>query len=177
MKKLILVCGANGIGKSTACRNLIEILPASAYIDSDYCRYMNPFSFQEDEVTVVVSNIATMMMNYFGLNTIENVVFQYGFHGVRRQIFKKILALLNERGIEYAFCPIILECSVEENMRRMQLDNRSPERITSAMANTRRIYDELCYPRINTTHLSPRETASKMKELVEKWDFEMKAMF
>jgi len=32
VKKLILVCGANGIGKLTACKNLIEIFTSSAYI-------------------------------------------------------------------------------------------------------------------------------------------------
>ena len=177
MKKLILVCGANGIGKSTACRNLIEILPSSAYIDSDYCRYMNPFSFQEEEVAAVVSNISNMMKNYFGLRTIENVIFQYGFHGVRKQIFRKILASLDESGIEYAFCPIILECNLEENMRRMQHDNRSPERINSAITKTRGIYDEMCYPRIDTTQLSPEETALKIKEIVDDCDSGTKALF
>ena len=167
MKKLILVCGANGIGKSTACKRLIEILPSSAYIDSDYCRYMSPFSFSTGEMAVVVSIISNMMINYFSLSTINNVIFQYGFHGLRRQTFNRILALLDENGIKYKFCPILLECSLEENMRRMQNDNRDSERINRAIVNTRNIYDEFCYPTIDVTQLSPEETASKMKKIIE----------
>ena len=177
MKRLILVCGANGIGKSTACRNLVEIFPPSAYIDSDYCRFMNPFSFSKEEVAVVVSNISNMMINYFKLDTIGNVIFQYGFHGVRRQIFKEILALLDENRIEYEFCPIILECSLEENIRRMQNDGRDSERINRAIENTRDIYDELPYPRINVTHLSPEQTAFKIKEMLEKHTFSTRYRF
>jgi len=173
MKRLILVCGANGIGKSTACKNLVEIFPSSAYIDSDYCRYMSPFSFSKEEMAVVVSNISNMMINYFKLSTINNVIFQYGFHGVRRQIFNDILFLLNESNIKYEFCPIILECSLEENIRRMQNDCRDLERINRAIANTISIYDELCYPRIDTTKLSPEETAIKMKKTIEDYDFGM----
>ena len=173
MKKLILVCGANGIGKSTACKNLVEIFQSSAYIDSDYCRYMNPFSFHKEEVAVVVSNISNMMINYFKLNTINNVIFQYGLHGVRRQMFKEILALLDKNSIKYEFCPIILECNLEENIRRMQNDNRDSERINRAITNTRNIYDDLSYPRINVTQLSSQETAIKIKEIIEDYDFGM----
>ena len=171
MKRLILVCGANGIGKSTACKHLVEIFPASAYIDSDYCRYMNPFSFSQEEVDVVVSNISNMMINFFRLATINNVIFQYGFHGVRKQIFKEILLQLDKNGIVYEFCPVILVCSLEENIRRMRNDNRDAERIDRAIANTRAIYDELDYPRIDVTQLSPQKTAGKIKEIIENHDF------
>ena len=168
MKKLVLVCGANGIGKSTACKNLVEVFPSSAYIDSDYCRYMNPFSFREEEIKVIVSNISNMMINYFELSTIDNVIFQYGFHGVRKQIFNEILGVLDKQQIKYEFCPILLTCSLEENIRRMQNDNRDSERINRAITNTRSIYDELNYPRLNITQLSPEEIAIKMKEIIEK---------
>ena len=167
MKKLILVIGANGIGKSTACKALVAIFPSSSYIDSDYFRYMNPFSFSREEIAVIVSNISTIMIKYFNLSTINNVIFQYGFHGVRKQIFEAILSVLDENEIEYEFCPILLECDLEENIRRMKNDNRDSDRINRALENTRNIYDDLPYPRINTTLLSPEETANEMKKIIE----------
>ena len=158
MKNLILICGANGIGKSTACKVLNERLFYSSFIDSDYCRYMNPFSFSEEKIQIVISNISTMMINYFRCSTVEYVIFQYGFHGVRKQIFSSILDILSSQNIVYNFCPIILQCDIEENIRRMKNDNRDEERIQSAIEKTRSIYDEYDYPKIDITNLSVDET-------------------
>ena len=166
MKKLILVCGANGVGKSTACKALTKKLPKSAFIDSDYCRYMNPFSFTNEEINIVVSNISTMMINYFRCSSIENIIFQYGFHGVRKQIFASILNKITQNGIEYLFCPIILFCELEENIRRMRNDYRDEERIQRAIEKTRSIYGEHDYPKIDTTLLSAEDTAERMVDVI-----------
>lgn len=166
MKRLILICGANGIGKSTACKLLNERLDGSAFIDSDYCRCMNPFSFSKEEIEVVISNISNMMINYFRLDTINNVIFQYGFHGARKQIFDRILEQLNENGIIFEFKPIILGCELEENIRRMQHDNRGADRIRRGVINTRTIYDEYDYPRIDTTSLDVPQTVDRIMQIL-----------
>jgi len=167
LKRLILICGANGIGKSTACKQLNEKLPRSAYIDSDYCRQMNPFSFTDEEIQIIISNISTMMVNYFRCTTIDNVIFQYGFHGVRKQIFASILDVLSAYNITYHFCPIILCCELDENLRRMKNDNRNKEQILRAIEKTRDIYDDYNYPKIDSTHLSIDETVSKIMDVLK----------
>lgn len=166
MKNLILVCGPNGVGKSSACKALIELLPNSAFIDSDYCRYMNPFRFSEEDIRIVVSNISTLMVNYFTCSTMENVIFQYGFHGPRRQIYARILSVLDQKEIAYRSCPIILTCDQAENIRRMRRDGRDPERIARAIEKTRSLYDEYDYPRIDGTNLSITETASAIRTVL-----------
>lgn len=162
MKKLILICGPNGVGKSTACRALTERMENTAYVDSDWCRCMHPFSFTDETVGIVASNMLTMLTNYFRCSYIENVVFQYGFHGVRRLIFDDVLAGLHAAGIEYAFRPVILDCSEEENVRRMTRDGRDGERIERAVRNTREIYEQYDYPRIDTTRLTAEETVDRI---------------
>jgi len=47
-KKLIFVCGPNGVGKSTACLELLHQLDNSAYVDSDWCSAWNPFVHNEE---------------------------------------------------------------------------------------------------------------------------------
>lgn len=42
MKKLIFICGANGIGKTTISRQLLYNIEDSAYVDSDAMRMINP---------------------------------------------------------------------------------------------------------------------------------------
>jgi cytidylate kinase len=169
MKRLILVCGANGIGKSTACRSLAQALDYSAYIDSDWCRVMHPFTFNPETIHIIKSNIVAMMTNYFQSSFIENVIFQYGFHGPRKQIFSEILKELDNHGISYQFCPILLKCDAPENIARMKKDGRDEERIQRALQNTRDIYDIYDYPCIDTTHLSVSQTVDQMLKILSEY--------
>lgn len=43
MKRLIVIIGPNAVGKTTAAKCLVEKLPQTAYVDSDWCRCKNPF--------------------------------------------------------------------------------------------------------------------------------------
>lgn len=42
-KKLIFICGPNGVGKSTTGGELISHIDNSAFVDSDLCALRNPF--------------------------------------------------------------------------------------------------------------------------------------
>ena len=158
MKKLILICGANGVGKSTAGAELLKRLPASAYVESEYCRMMNPFEFTDETAGVITDNILSMIWNYFNCSAVRHVILTYGFHGRRKQIFEKVIAELR-RKTEFEFCPVILTCSEDENIRRMEGDGRDSERIERALRNTRGIYDAYDYPRLDTTVLTAGEMA------------------
>lgn len=43
MKKLILIIGPNGVGKTTTAKILLQKLSKCAYVDADWCRVINPF--------------------------------------------------------------------------------------------------------------------------------------
>ena len=43
MKKLILIGGAMGAGKTTVCQKLKPLLAPSAFLDGDWCWDMEPF--------------------------------------------------------------------------------------------------------------------------------------
>ncbi len=45
MKRLIVIVGPNAVGKTTTAKCLVDKLPKTAYVDSDWCRFMNPFRF------------------------------------------------------------------------------------------------------------------------------------
>jgi cytidylate kinase len=158
MKRLILICGPNGVGKTTACRQLLEVMNHSAYVDSDWCRAMNPFAFDEETIGIIEANITGLMANYFQSSFIEDVIFQYGLHGPRKRILDDIMDELRSRGIAFRFCPVILTCDLEENIQRMKGDGRDDARIRRAVENTRGIYAAYDYPTIDTTALSVSET-------------------
>ena len=64
MKKLIVIIGPNGVGKSTTARNIVERYENTAYVDSDWCRVMNPFSLTEKTKQTVINNIYCLLRNY-----------------------------------------------------------------------------------------------------------------
>jgi len=166
MKKLIVILGANGIGKSTVSADFLRRLSNSAYIDSDYCRMMNPSALTEETIAVNKKNIHDLILNYFDCSTVQNVIFPYGLHGHRKQLFEDLLNELKQN-IEFKFCPILLVCDEAENVRRMKADGRDDERIKRGVINTHAIYDEYDYPRIDVTNLTVSETVDMILKILE----------
>lgn len=164
MKKLIFICGPNGVGKSTVCQRLNERLSHSARIDSDWCRCINPFEFSQELMTVNEKNITSLLSNYLACDYFEYVIFSYGFHGPRKQIFDKVI--FNISSFDYEFLPVILTCNVEENIKRMKQDGRSEKRIQNAITHSRHAYDDLPYIPIDTTNLGADEVVDEIIKLV-----------
>ncbi|MEA4831148.1 hypothetical protein SDC9_121574 [bioreactor metagenome] len=165
MKNLILILGANGIGKSTISAQLLRLLPNSAYIDSDYCRMMNPAQLNDETVFVNKKNILDLMLNYFGCSIIDNVIFPYGFHGHRKQLFNDLLNELKKK-VDFRLYTILLVCDEAENIRRLKADNRDDERIERALRNTRNIFGGLDCPTIDITELSPVQSAERIMKII-----------
>lgn len=166
MKKLILILGANGVGKSTTAEMLLQKLFKCAYIDADWCRAINPFPFTDAPRTAVSNNIYSLFKNYLLCDDIEFIVFPYGFHGERKQLFEQVLSRLEQEGIVFELCPIILKCCKEENIKRALKDGRNRERIERGIRNTFSFYDEYTYPSIDITYLEPNEVAEKIVNIL-----------
>lgn len=153
MKNILFLCGPNGIGKTTICKEIIKQLPNSAYVDSDPCRVMNPFVLNDDTIPTIVKNISNLIVNYLKCPIVNTVIFSYGFHGRRREVFQRVLSEISQ--IEHEFIP----CSEEENINRMNLNNRSPDRIQRTLNESRKAFDNIDYPKLDITNLSISEAA------------------
>ena len=149
MKKLILIIGPNGVGKTTTAKILLQKLSKCAYVDADWCRVINPFPFTDATKYAVNRNIYSLFKNYLLCEDIEYVIFPYGFHGERKQIFEQVISSLREDGISFEICPVILKCCKEENIRRTINDGRDMERSERGIKNTVHIYDEYIVNDIN----------------------------
>ena len=47
MKTLYLIGGTMGVGKTSACRALQQLLPNSVFLDGDWCWNIHPFQVTE----------------------------------------------------------------------------------------------------------------------------------
>lgn len=157
MKNILFLCGPNGIGKTTICKEIIKQLPNSAYVDSDPCRVMNPFLLNDDTIPTIAKNISDLLNNYLKCPIVDTVVFLYGFHGRRIEVFQRILSEISK--IEHDFIPFLLWCSEEENINRMKVNNRSANSIQRALNESRKAFDDVTYPKLDISNLPVSEAA------------------
>jgi hypothetical protein len=141
-------------------------MPGSAYIESDALRMINPGTFSEEAIFVQKRNILALMRNYLSASFIKNIIFSYGLHGHRKRLLDEILSELHS-DYEFDVYTILLTCTEEENIRRMKNDGRDEERVRRALANTRAIYDDLDFPRIDATGLTPDDTAGQILRVIK----------
>ena len=167
MKQLIVIIGPNGVGKTTTAKKIVEQYENVAYVDSDWCRVMNPFAFTESTKETIIENIYCLLRNYLSCSDINTVVFTYAWHGERKAIYEKVMEKLKNEPIEFAQRIIILKCSKDENIKRAIQDGRDETRIKRGMEMTFSFYDAFDYPCIDTTNMTPAEVAQKIIHLVE----------
>lgn len=163
MNTLLFIHGPNGVGKSAVCKAIYQQLPHSAWLESEWCRMINPFIWNDDIISLTVNNISQMLRGYLSCAWLDYVIFPYGFHGPRQQIWETVLSNLAD--IPYTFAPIALTCGEEEHVARMTRDGRDQARIQRALA-ARYLYDALPYPKVDTTHMTIRQTANRVIDIV-----------
>jgi len=49
MKKLIMVAGPAGVGKTTVCQRLFKTIDGCAWLDADWCWMVNPYPGKTDK--------------------------------------------------------------------------------------------------------------------------------
>lgn len=165
MKQLIVIIGPNGVGKTTTAKKIVELYENVAYVDSDWCRVMNPFVFTDSTKETIAENIYCLLRNYLSCSDVNKVVFTYAWHGERKAIYEKVISKLKNEPMEFNSTIIILKCSKEENMKRAARDGRDEIRIKRGMDMTFSFYDDFDYPCIDTTNMPPTTVAQQIIRL------------
>ena len=97
MKRLYMLCGAMGVGKTATGLALRDSLPDCAFLDGDWCWDMHPFRVTETTSAWCWTTSAALN-NFLTCGAFENVVFFWVMH--RREILDGILRRLDARGWE-----------------------------------------------------------------------------
>lgn len=75
MKKLIIINGPMGVGKTTVSKNLFNSLKPSVLLDGDWCWNMNPFLVNDENKKMVMNNIKYLLKNYLNNSNFEYIIF------------------------------------------------------------------------------------------------------
>ena len=116
-----------GVGKTTACRQLQQLLDRSVFLDGDWCWDAHPFQVTEETREMVLENIAFLLNSFLRCSAYDHVIFCWVLH--RREIWADLLRRLTE---PYALCAVSLTCTPEALRSRLAGDIRAgvrqPER-------------------------------------------------
>lgn len=164
MKKLIIVNGTMGVGKTATCKKLNKELQDSVWLDGDWCWMMNPFIANEENKLMVEKNITYLLKSFLTNSNFDYVIFNWVIH--LEEIFDLILNKLD--GLEFEVIKITLMCNEESLKKRISIDvangirdkeciNRSLERIP--------LYKNMNTIKIDTSEISTDEVVKKIKEI------------
>ena len=92
MKRLFLIGGPMGVGKSAVCEQLVKRLQPGVYLDGDWCWHMRPFSVTDATKAMVMDNICALLGRFLACPELDNVVFGWVMH--QQEIIDAVCARL-----------------------------------------------------------------------------------
>ncbi len=164
MKRLYLIGGTMGVGKTTVCQNLKRSLPNAVFLDGDWCWDADPFHVTDETKAMVLDNICHLLNNFIRCTAYENIVFCWMMH--QQGILDGILARLDREECEIK--AISLVCTAGALSERLRRDIQAGVRQPGAVARSLErlpLYDTLDTIHIDTSGLSPEETAARIASL------------
>lgn len=165
MKKLILINGTMGVGKSTVCKQLLTRLQPGVWLDGDWCWNMEPFVVNEENKAMVLSNITYLLRSFLLNSGYEYVIFCWVIH--QEEIMQQLLQRLEDLSGSYEPLRFTLTCSetalrqrlerdIAQGLRRSDVVERSLQRLP--------LYRQMDSQKLDCTFLTPEETAELLAQ-------------
>ncbi len=164
MKKLYLIGGAMGAGKSAVGRELNRLANKSVWLDGDDLWRMNPFTVNDSTKLMVMANIRAVINNFLACPDINCVIFTWVMH--EQKIIDDILSGLTLEGVEVRAVSLVL--SEESLRRRLEKDiaagMRQPDIVERSLGYLKK-YDLLDTEKLDVSGISPEKAAKKILKI------------
>ncbi len=164
MKNIIFINGTMGVGKSSVCRELNKQLPASVWLDGDWCWMADPFTVTDETKAMVTDNICYVLNNFISCSQYENIIFCWVMD--YESIYESIACRLNSENcniFRFTLC-----CSESELKKRIENDTLQEGRAFSRSLERVKRFDGMNTVKIRNDNMTPRRTAEKLKEMIYK---------
>ncbi|WP_286911026.1 AAA family ATPase [Clostridium sp. UBA1652] len=163
-KKLIIINGTMGVGKSTISKALYKNLENSVWLDGDWCWMMNPFVVNDENKKMVEDNIVYLLSNFLRNSSLEYVVFNWVIH--EESIFELLLNRLKD--FDFELYKITLICS-EEVLRNRIIEDFKNGRGDRNLENSLKrleLYKNMDTIKIDTSNKKIDETIEKIINII-----------
>lgn len=164
-KRLYLIGGPMGVGKTTVCQILKRRLERAVFLDGDWCWDADPFQVTDETKQMVLDNIRYLLNSFLGCPAYQNILFCWVMH--EQSILDAILSGLALDGCEV--CALSLVCTPEVLEQRLQQDIRRGLREPDCIPRSQSrlpLYDSLHTRKIDVSHLTPEQTAERIAALL-----------
>jgi broad-specificity NMP kinase len=164
MKKLYIIGGTMGVGKTTVCQKLKIELSNCVFLDGDWCWDAYPFLVNEETKKMVMQNICFMLNQFIHCSSYENVVFCWVMH--EQNIIDTILASIDRRNCDTKVISLVcnqatlrerLEKDIQLGIRTSDVVERSIERLP--------LYEKLKTQKVYTDGKSVSQIVSEIEML------------
>lgn len=164
MKKMYLIGGTMGVGKTAVSQQLKKDLPNSVFLDGDWCWDANPFQVTKETKTMVMNNICHLLNNFLHCSVYENIIFCWVMH--EQHIIDSIIEKLDIENCEVKCISLItdeatlrnrLESDVNAGIRTEDVIERSIARISK--------YQSLNTIKIDTVNKTIQQIADEIVNL------------
>ncbi|MBQ5615359.1 MAG: AAA family ATPase [Peptococcaceae bacterium] len=164
MKRLYIIGGTMGVGKTTVGQQLKKDLPNSVFLDGDWCWDADPFQVTEETKTLVQDNICHMLNNFLQCSVYETVNFCWVMH--EQEIIDSIIAKLKLDNCEVKCISLIAD---EENLQRrltrdVQKGIRKEDVIDRSIARIP-LYQKLDTVKVDTNNKTIAEIVAEIAQL------------
>ena len=156
MKKLYIIGGTMGVGKTAVSQQLKSDLPNSVFLDGDWCWDANPFHVTNETKVMVIDNICYLLNNFLHCSAYENVIFCWVMH--QQSIIDSILEKLDTQNCEVKCVSLIAD---EANLRK-RLTKDVEKGIRSEDVIERSVARILMYKTLNTIKIDTNEKSVSM---------------
>ncbi|HOM00530.1 MAG TPA: AAA family ATPase [Limnochordia bacterium] len=164
MKKLYLIGGPMGVGKTAVGQELKRKLSRSVFLDGDWCWDANPFQVTAETQKMVLENICFLLNQFIRCSAYEHIIFCWVMH--EQSIIDGILRNLETTNCEIK--AISLLCAADELRERLSRDiaagRREPDVLERSLARMP-LYDQLNTIKINTSGKTVGEIAEELARL------------
>lgn len=161
MKKLYLIGGTMGVGKTAVSQQLKNDLPNSVFLDGDWCWDASPFQVTEETKAMVTDNISYLLNNFLRCSAYENIIFCWVMH--EQFIIDSIVERLNTESCIVKYISLMtdeatlrkrLEADVVAGKRTEDVIERSIARISK--------YQSLNTIKIDTVNKTIKQVADEI---------------
>jgi broad-specificity NMP kinase len=164
MKKLYIIGGTMGVGKTTVSKELKTRLSKSVLLDGDWCWDMNPFVVNDETKAMVMDNICYLLNNFIHCSEYENIIFCWVLH--EQEIIDSILSKLDIENIKVI--SISLLCSEKALRERIQKDIDNKLRSNDVLERSigrLPLYEKLDTLKIEVSEKTITETVNEIMQL------------
>ncbi len=161
MKRLYMIGGTMGVGKTSVSQVLKKQLSNSVFLDGDWCWDASPFQVTEETKGMVIDNICHVLNNFLHCSAYENVIFCWVMH--EEAIIRLILDRLSTSACDVKCISLLsdtdsliarLEGDIQRGIRTADVIERSLARLP--------LYHALPTIKIDTSRKSVSEIASEI---------------